>query len=59
LQVQQVPAQAQERARVPALEEEEAVVVVVVAEVVQESALDCAEVEVQGVQLASELAVPC
>jgi hypothetical protein len=41
LQVQQVPAQAQERARVPALEEEEAVVVVV-AEVVQESALDCA-----------------
>jgi hypothetical protein len=42
LQVQQVPAQAQERARVPALEEVEAVVVVVVAEVVQESALECA-----------------
>jgi hypothetical protein len=38
----QVPARAQERARVPALEEEEAVVVVVVAEVVQESALECA-----------------
>jgi hypothetical protein len=38
----QVPARAQERARVPALEEEEAVVVVVVAEVVQGSALECA-----------------
>jgi len=38
LLVQQVPAQAQERAQVPALEEEEAVVVVVV----QESALECA-----------------
>jgi len=40
-----VPARAQERARVPALEEEEVavvVVVVVVAEVVQGSALECA-----------------
>jgi hypothetical protein len=40
LQVQQVPAQAQERAQVPALEEEEEAVAVVV--VVQESALECA-----------------
>jgi hypothetical protein len=41
LQVQPVPAQAQERAQVPALEEEEEEAVVVVV-VVQESALECA-----------------